>query len=278
MILLTGSSGFIGKNLLQKLSKDVICFDLQEDNNILDKDRIEAVFIHNKIDTVIHLAAIPGVGYSIEHSQEVTETNVTGFDILAKLAVEYGVKHFIYASSSSVYGDGGKIKSPYALSKKMNEMQAEMYSKMSGTKFTGLRFFTVYGPGIRKDLAVSKFITAIMNNEPIHVYGDGSQSRDFTYVDDVCDSIIAVMNSDKQWTHEVFDVGYGESVTVNDLISILKDILNPDYDKVIYEDEKMYDVKHTLSDTNKLYTWFDIKPKYSVKEGLNKWLIPAYLQ
>ena len=276
MILLTGSSGFIGNNLLQRLDKDIVCFDLQEDNNILDKDRIEAVFIHNRIDTVIHLAAIPGVGYSIEHSQEVMETNVTGFDILARFAVQYKVKHFIYASSSSVYGDNGEPKSPYALSKKMNEMQAEMYSKTGDTKFTGLRFFTVYGPGIRKDLAVSKFITAIMNDEPIHVYGDGLQSRDFTYVDDVCDSIIAAMNSDKQWTHEVFDVGYGESVTVNELITVLKDILNPDYDKVIYEGEKSYDVKHTLSDTSKLYEWFGIRPRYSLRDGLDKWLNKAY--
>lgn len=143
-----------------------------------------------------------------------------------------------------------------------------MYSNLSDMKFTGLRFFTVYGEGIREDLAISKFKRAIENNEPIHVYGDGTQSRDFTYIDDICDVIKIILESDKDWKNEVFDVGYGESTSVNELIDILKSLINPSYDKVVYEGEKPYDVKTTLADTDKLYNWFNCKPRHSIKDGL----------
>lgn len=271
-ILLTGHKGFIGSNLVKKLSNHtIIGVDLKDGNNILDSNYINALFELYHFDAVIHLAAIAGVGYSISHSEEVLTNNIIGFDVLAKAAIKHNVKHFIYASSSSVYGDDGTQKSPYAVSKKTNELQAAMYSNLSDMKFTGLRFFTVYGEGIREDLAISKFIKAMKSNEPIHVYGDGEQKRDFTYVDDICETIKLILESDKEWKNEVFDIGYGKSTTVNELIDILKGLININYDKVVYQDEKPYDVKATLANTNKLYEWFGFKPRYDIKKGLREW-------
>lgn len=271
-ILLTGHKGFIGSNLAKKLSAHtIIGVDLKDGHNILDSNYINALFEFYNIDVVIHLAAIAGVGYSISHSEEVLTNNIIGFDVLAKAAIKHNVKHFIYASSSSVYGDDGTQKSPYAVSKATNELQAAMYSNLSDMKFTGLRFFTVYGEGIRDDLAISKFIKAIKNDKPLYVYGDGSQSRDFTYIDDICEAIKLILESDKEWKNEVFDIGYGESTTVNELIDILKGLININYDKVVYQDEKPYDVKETLANTDKLYEWFGFKPMYDIKKGLREW-------
>lgn len=271
-ILLTGHKGFIGSNLVKKLSNHtIIGVDLKDGNDILDSNYINALFEFYHFDAIIHLAAIAGVGYSIEHSEEVLTNNIIGFDVLAKAAIKHNVKHFIYASSSSVYGDDGTQKSPYAVSKATNELQAAMYSNLSDMKFTGLRFFTVYGEGIREDLAISKFIKAMKANEPIYVYGDGEQKRDFTYVDDICEAIKLILESDKEWRNEVFDIGYGESTTVNELIDILKEIINQNFDKVVYQDEKPYDVLTTKANANKLYEWFGFRPKYSIKNGLREW-------
>lgn len=276
-ILITGNKGFISSNLVKKLSEHKIFgVDLKDGHSILDSNFINALFEFYQFDAVIHLAAIAGVGYSISHSEEVLTNNIIGFDILAKAAIKHNVKHFIYASSSSVYGDDGTQKSPYAVSKATNELQAAMYSNLSSMKFTGLRFFTVYGQGIREDLAISKFKKAIENDKPLTVYGDGTQARDFTYVDDITEAIKIILESNKTWKNEVFDVGYGKSTTVNELINILKNNINPSYDKVVYGQEKPYDVKTTLANPNKLYEWFGFKPKYQLKEGLDKWLRAAF--
>lgn len=277
-ILVTGHKGFIGSNLIKKLGNHkIIGVDLKDGNNVLDSNFINTLFEFYQIDAVIHLAAIAGVGYSIPNSEQVLTNNIIGFDTLAKAAIKHKVKHFIYASSSSVYGDDGTQKSPYAVSKKTNELQAAMYSNLSDMKFTGLRFFTVYGEGIRQDLAISKFIKAIENDLPIHVYGDGSQSRDFTYVDDITEAIKLILESDKDWKNEVFDIGYGKSTTVNELVKILKNHINPTWNKIIYEQEKPYDVKETLANPNKLYEWFNFKPQYDIKTGLDKWLRHAFI-
>lgn len=278
-ILVTGHRGFIGSNLVKKLSNHkIVGVDLKDDMSVLDSNFVNGLFNCYNFDVVIHLAAIPGVGYSINHSEQVLTNNIIGFDTLAKAAIQHGVKHFIYASSSSIYGDGGTQKSPYAVSKATNELQAAMYSNLSTIKFTGLRFFTVYGEGIRQDLAISKFIKAMQNDLPIHVYGNGTQARDFTYIDDITEAIKLILESDKTWKNEVFDIGYGKNTTVNELIEILKDIIKPDFDKVIYEQEKPYDVKETLANTDKLYEWFGFRPRYNIKQGLDEWLRHAYTQ
>jgi UDP-glucuronate 4-epimerase len=269
-ILITGHKGFIGSNFVKRLSAHTIVgVDLKEGHSCLDSNYINTLFEIYHFDAVIHLAAIAGVGYSVEHSEEVLANNIIGFDVMAKAAIKHNVKHFIYASSSSVYGDDGTQKSPYAVSKATNELQAAMYSNLSDMKFTGLRFFTVYGEGIRQDLAISKFIKSIENDEPLYVYGNGEQKRDFTYIDDITEAIKLILESDKDWKNEVFDIGYGKSTTVNELIDILKKLINPTYGKVIYQDEKPYDVMETLADTDKLYEWFGYRPRHQIKDGLN---------
>ena len=275
-ILLTGSSGFIGSNLYELLSPiyNIICIDKKENINILDYDKLEQIFIDNTIDIIIHLAAIPGVRYSINHSQEVLNNNIIGFENICKLGIQYNVKHIVYASSSSVYGENNVPKSPYAISKCTNELQAAMYSSIyPNIKFTGLRFFTVYGKNIRTDLGLYKFIDGIKNNKPIYIYGDGTQSRDFTYVKDICNAIKCIIESSKSWNHEVFDIGYGQSVTINKLIDILKELLNTEFNQVIYQEENKYDVKHTLSDNHKLYDWFNFRPSYDIYHGLYELLL-----
>lgn len=271
-VLITGGLGFIGSHLNKNLvGYNIINVDLKNGFDVKNEKAIENVFKTNSIDVIIHLAAIPGVGYSVEHPDEVMENNIKGFDTVAKLAVKYNVPHMVYASSSSVYGDGDmKAKSPYALSKQRNEEQAEKYSKLGDTKFTGLRFFTVYGKNTREDLAIAKFIKSIKNNEELVVYSNGNQSRDFTFVDDVCEVINAIICSNKTWRHEIFDVGYGKSVTINYVINIIKKIINPSFNKIKYLPAKSYDVIHTLSNTTKLTNWFTIKPNTNIEKGLNE--------
>ena len=295
---ITGGAGFIGSSLSEQLIKKgnkVVAIDnfcdfynpkIKENNikelqknpnfkiykkDIRDKQSIKKIFDENNIDIVMHLAAMAGVRPSIENPVLYQEVNCMGTQNILEEMKAHNIKNLVMASSSSVYGDDGTQKSPYAVSKATNELQAAMYSNLSNTKFTGLRFFTVYGEGIREDLAISKFIKSIKNNEPIYVYGDGTQSRDFTYVDDITEAISLILESDKEWKNEVFDIGYGESTTVNELIEILKEFINPTFDKVVYQDEKPYDVKATLANTNKLYEWFGFKPKYNIKKGLQKW-------
>lgn len=272
-ILITGHKGFIGSNLIKKLScHNITGIDLKDGNNIFDTEYVNKLFEERNFDAVIHLAAIAGVGYSLEHSEEVLNNNIITFDILAKTAIKHKVKHFIYASSSSVYGDDGTQKSPYAVSKATNELQASMYSNLSDIKFTGLRFFTVYGQNIRKDLAISKFITAMQNDETLFVYGNGMQKRDFTYVDDICEAIKILIETKKQWKNEIFDIGYGNNITLNELIGTLKNIIKPSFDKIRYLEEKPYDVKETLANTDKFYKWFGFKPRYDIRKGLTQWL------
>lgn len=272
-ILITGHKGFIGSNLSKKLSyHNITGIDLKDGNNIFDTEYVNKLFEERNFDIVIHLAAIAGVGYSLEHSEEVLNNNIITFDILAKTAIKHKVKHFIYASSSSVYGDNGTQKSPYAVSKATNELQASMYSNLSDIKFTGLRFFTVYGQNIRKDLAISKFITAMQNDETLFVYGNGTQKRDFTYVDDICEAIKILIETKKQWKNEIFDIGYGNNITLNELIGTLKNIIKPSFNKIRYLEEKPYDVKETLANTDKFYKWFGFKPKYDIRKGLTHWL------
>ena len=204
-ILVTGCAGFIGTNLIKKLLKNEDYFIVGVDNlnpyyDVRIKDdnlklnnnkRFEFVFADitdewmlnsrvfdkYKFDYVIHLAAQAGVGYSIEHPLDVVDVNVKGFDIMVRLSHQNGVKHFIYASSSTVLGDHNGIyeqKSPYGISKATNEAQGRMYAKLYGDMYiTGLRLYTVYGERMRPDLAIAKFSKAIWTNEEIHIYGDG---------------------------------------------------------------------------------------------------------
>ena len=298
-ILVTGAAGFIATNLIAKLLETGEYFVVGIDNfnpyydtrikhenvksnyhklfkfiykDITNQIEMEKLFNDNKFDIVIHLAAQAGVGFSVSNSLLVNEININGFDIVAKLSALNGVKHFIYASSSSVYGDDGKIKSPYAVTKATNELQATAYSSLFKMRFTGLRFFTVYGERMRPDLGISKFANAILNKQAIHIYGDGNQMRDFTYIGDVVDAIMTVMESDKKWKCEVFDIGRGYPITINKVIDVLKDILYEEgFDNIVYEKPKPYDVKLTVANSGKIRDFLGFVCKTGIDDGLEKY-------
>lgn len=309
-ILVTGAAGFIGTNLIERLLKDENNFIVGVDNldpyydTRIKLDNIKSntnkrfvfeqydvtneylmrtrVFEKYGFDAVIHLAAQAGVSYSIEHTQEIIDVNIKGFDTMVRLCANNNVKHFVFASSSSVLGDhDGRYvqKSPYAVTKATNELQAHMYSILyPNMKFTGLRLYTVYGKRMRPDLAISKFVKAIQNDEEIHVYGDGSIKRDFTYIDDVTNAFETVINNNTPYkgdNYRTFDVGNGKPITVNQLIEIIKNVCGKnEYNKVIYENGKPYDAVTTCANISPTFDYFDdaLRCKTSILEGINKYV------
>jgi len=312
IILVTGGAGFIGSNLINELLKDTSNFVVSIDNltsyydisikqknlernrntrfrnfyvNIIDKFKVNKIFNTWKFNQVYHLAAQAGVRYSIENPYEVVNTNIIGFQNIIENVIKHNITKFVYASSSSVYGDmiSGEIndeknpcniqRSPYAVTKKSNELMATTYSLMHPEiKMSGLRFFTVYGPYMRPDLAISKFTKNILNDEPIEIYGDGTKERDFTYIDDIVRIMITIMNSDKKWSHEIFNIGYGNSISVNEMVQTIKDHINPDYNKIIYKGNAEGDVNKTLAVNTKIKEWFNEEPKVEIHEGIIKYI------
>ena len=312
IILVTGSCGFIGSNLIEELLKNedniiigIDNFNSYYDNNIklsnlernknerfinynidiTDNEKITEIFDKHNINQVYHLAAQAGVRYSIYNPKEVIKINILGFQNIIENIIDHGIKKFIYASSSSVYGDMEEReindennpcndqKSPYAVTKKTNELMAQMYSSLyPEIQMSGLRFFTVYGPYMRPDLAISKFTKAILDNEEIHIYGNGEQERDFTNVEDIVRIMITIMNSGKKWNHEIFNIGYGNSISINEIIKIIKDYVNPNYNKIIKEDNAEGDVNKTLAVNSKIKNWFNEYPKIDIYEGIRKYI------
>ena len=303
-ILITGAAGFIGTNLIAKLLKNENYFIVGIDNlnsyydisikkrnikfneneryvffkiDVTNKNELEEIFKKYMFDAVIHLAAQAGVAYSIKNSQEVIDVNIKAFDTLINLCSKYNVKQLIFASSSSVLGDHDgnyRQKSPYAVTKATNELQAYMYSTLyPDMQITGLRLYTVYGNRMRPDLAISKFTKAILNDEEIEVYGDGTISRDFTYIDDVVEAFVQTLNFKNLSGCKIFDIGNGKSTTINELIEMIKEICGkPDYNKVIYKKGKSFDAKTTLADTNNAMEYFGFKCKVGLREGLERYI------
>ena len=310
-ILVTGAAGFIGSSLINQLLKDPNNIIVGIDNlnsyydiniklanirrnkndrfvmfqyDITDRRAMTELFNECDIDEVYHLAAQAGVRYSIEHPSEVIQTNIQGFQNIIENCISHNINKIIYASSSSVYGDltsnndtetkmTDNQMSPYAVTKKCNELMAQMYSNLyPQLKLSGLRFFTVYGPYMRPDLAIGKFTKAVINNEPIEIYGDGLKERDFTYIDDIVRIMISIMNSSKQWNHEIFNIGYGRAISVNELVKTIVDYINPSYNKIIYKEDAKGDVNKTLASNNKIKEWFNEGPKTEIHNGIKKYI------
>ena len=250
-ILITGSAGFIGFHLSSKiLSKGfkVIGIDnlnsyydvkLKKDrNNILKKNKnfifkkvdiknynaLEKIFKKYKIDIVIHLAAQAGVRYSLKNPKSYIDNNISGFFNILDISKNFKIKKFIYASTSSIYGTQKKYplkekfetSNPiqlYAATKKSNEVIATSYNHLYKIRTIGLRFFTVYGPWGRPDMALFKFTKNILKGKPIHVYNHGKHSRDFTYVDDIVGGIFKILTSrDKKKVNSIYNIGYGKEI------------------------------------------------------------------
>lgn len=301
-VLITGGAGFIGSLVTKKLlteNYEVIVYDNMNDyysgkeynliecnensnfklvkNDILD---YQALLNSTKnIDIIIHLAAIPGVRYSFENPEYVNNVNTTGTIHVLRAALANSVKRVVNASSSSVYGNNVPLPTPetantnpisiYGASKFAAEHYCRIFHQTYGLDVVSLRYFTAYGPGQRPDMAFHIFVKQIFEKKPISIYGNGEQTRDFTYVDDIAHGTIAAAEK-KAIGGEVFNLGSGNSIVLNDAIDILQDLLG-DFE-VQYESDKMGDVKHTLADISKATKILGYEPKVKLNEGLKHFI------
>ena len=331
-ILVTGAAGFIGFHLVQRLlsqNHQVIGLDnlnhyydvnlklsrlalLEKQQNfkfykqdLQNRVGLESLFKIEKLDVVINLAAQAGVRYSLENPYVYIDSNVVGFCNILECCRHNKIKHLVFASSSSVYGANEKqpfsesdnVDHPlalYAATKKANELMAHSYASLYNLPCTGLRFFTVYGPWGRPDMALFKFTKAIRAGEPIDVYNYGNMIRDFTYVDDIVTAVakIAVKpaESDQNWNamnpdpsisyapYRIYNIGNSHPTPLNEFIEAIEIALNK---KAIINYLPMQDgdVPSTYADTSKLANDFDFKPYTSVKDGIQnfvEWYLGCY--
>jgi UDP-glucuronate 4-epimerase len=302
-ILVTGGAGFIGSNLIKALLKTNNCYVINFDNfddfySIKQKKNNISLFndysnyefiegdirnsndlekINQKVDVVIHLAAKAGVRPSILNPKLYQDVNICGTQNLLEFSKERNISQFLFASSSSVYGANQNLPwkedekllpiSPYASTKLSGEMMGHVYSQLYDIRFVAMRFFTVYGPGQRPDLAIHKFFKSIYNGDPITMYGDGLTSRDYTYVDDIVSGIIeAIDYSDTKF--EIVNLGNNQSVNLKTLISHIEKIVAKNAVIVNYPDQ-LGDLKHTYANISKAISLFKYNPKTDLEVGLN---------
>jgi len=318
-ILVTGTAGFIGNavaiSLLQRGDKvigldnmnDYYSVELKEARlkrlnpdsqdsriyriDVCDKQKLVKVFRDNKIDAVVHLAAQAGVRYSLENPQAYVDSNITGTLNIFECCKDFGVKHLVFASSSSVYGDNAKIPfstedrtdnpvSLYAATKKSCELMAHTYSHLFGLNITGLRYFTVYGPWGRPDMAPMLFAKNILEGKPIKIFNNGNMKRDFTYIDDIVNGTIAVLDclnpdSPDSRIYRIFNIGRGEPVDLMRFIEILENELGKTAIKEFLP-MQAGDVPITWADTSALEKATGYCPKISLETGIKhfaKWYL-----
>jgi UDP-glucuronate 4-epimerase len=252
--------------------------------NLEDAVALEKLFADEGFDTVVNLAAQAGVRYSILNPHAYIQSNIVGFTNLLESCRRYPVRHLVYASSSSVYGNDApapflestKTDSPvslYAATKKSNELMAYSYSHLYEIAATGLRFFTVYGPYGRPDMAPMLFADAISNKKPIKVFNNGNLSRDFTYIDDIVEGIFRVMRKMPVATppHTIYNIGCSQPVQLMDFIRTLEEAIGK---KAILEMYPMQpgDVYQTYADTSALMRDFGYSPNVSLREGIDRFV------
>lgn len=326
---ITGVAGFIGSNLAKRILKEeenilIIGLDnindyydikiketrLEELNkfqnfkfikgNLADKELIEKIFKEYNPEIVVNLAAQAGVRYSIINPDVYIESNIIGFYNILECCRNYPVEHLVYASSSSVYGSNKKVPystedkvdnpvSLYAATKKSNELLAHSYSKLYNIPSTGLRFFTVYGPAGRPDMAYFGFTNKLIKGEKIQIFNYGNCKRDFTYIDDIVEGVIRVMKKAPEKKngedglpippYKVYNIGNSNPENLLDFVNILQEeliragVLPEDYDFEIHKElvpMQPGDVPVTFADTTPLEKDFGFRPKTSLREGLRK--------
>lgn len=258
--------------------------------DISDKEEMEALFKKEKFDAVCNLAAQAGVRYSLENPHAYIESNIVGFMNILEGCRQNNIKNLSYASSSSVYGmnkeqpfkTSDQVDKPvsiYAATKKSNELMAHTYSHLYGISTTGLRFFTVYGPWGRPDMAPMLFTDAILNNRAIKVFNHGDMSRDFTYIDDIVDGCIKVIdNPNTEELYQIYNIGNNAPVQLMDFIKALENSLGKEAIKE-YLPMQPGDVKSTYADVSGLIDTFGYKPDTSIQEGVDqfsKWYQEFY--
>ena len=249
--------------------------------DIVDRQAVSDLFKENHFDCVINLAAQAGVRYSIENPHSYIDSNLVGFANILEGCRHANVPHLIYASSSSVYGankhfpfsEQDPVDNPvslYAATKKANELIAHSYTSLYGIQCTGLRFFTVYGPWGRPDMAPFRFASRMMRGEPIPVYNNGNMIRDFTYIDDINEGIVLVAESESGvGEYSVLNIGRGEPVELMQFIQFLSKYLGVEAD-INYMGMQDGDVPRTMADTSKLRDQFGYQPKISIDEGVER--------
>jgi len=323
--LITGAAGFIGFHLSKRLLEDgyrVLGFDNLNDyydpnlkfarleilkgfpgfsffkTDLADSDGLARLFKDNPVDVVVNLAAQAGVRYSLTNPQAYVESNLVGFVNILECCRHHDVKHLVFASSSSVYGANTNMPfsvhdnvdhpvSLYAASKKSNELMAHTYSHLFDLPCTGLRFFTVYGPWGRPDMALFLFTKAILEGRPIDVFNHGKMKRDFTYIDDIVEGVVRVMrhlpDSNPDWTgdapdsgtsyarYKIYNIGNNNPVQLMDFIEAIENALGK---KAIrnYMDLQPGDVPATYADVDDLIKDVGFKPDTSIEEGIGRFV------
>lgn len=250
--------------------------------DITEKDKIFDLFGKENFDIIINLAAQAGVRYSLENPFSYLHNNIEGFLVLLEAARCHKPEHFIYASSSSVYGGNSKVPfsesdrvdspvSLYAASKKSNELMAQVYSHLYGFPTTGLRFFTVYGPYGRPDMAPMLFSDAILEGRSIKVFNNGEMSRDFTYIDDIVEGVVKVVanNPTDSSAARIYNIGCGHPESLLRFISLLEEALGKKAVKEMYPMQPG-DVKQTYADTSALERDFGYAPSTTLEEGIRR--------
>lgn len=307
-ILITGGAGFIGSTLADKLLKEnneIVILDNFNDyynpqlknsnvkNNldnpnyklyrgdICDKELVNKIFEENKIEKVVHIAARAGVRPSLENPLSYVQTNIYGTTVILEQMQKHNCKKLIFASSSSVYGNCTADKfsedlkvtepiSPYAATKSSCEQIIYTFSKLYDINAVCLRFFTVFGPRQRPDLAIRKFIELIEKDEPIPVYGDGTTMRDYTFIDDIVEGICSALEYNKT-PYEIINLGGGSPVTLNQMIETIETEMGK---KAVINRLPMQagDVNKTVSDITKAQKLLGYNPKTTFSEGIRKFL------
>ncbi|MDP8248543.1 MAG: GDP-mannose 4,6-dehydratase [Candidatus Tritonobacter lacicola] len=306
-ILVTGGAGFIGSHLVERLLADgrsVICVDnfndyydprikrrniaLLPDNplfslcevDIRDGAAMGDIFSGNDIEIVVHLAARAGVRPSIIDPVLYSEVDVEGTVRLLELCRKSGVKRFLFGSSSSVYGANEKVPfseddrvdsplSPYAAAKRAGELFCSMYHRVHGLAVCCMRFFTVYGPRQRPDMAIHKFTRLISEGKPISIYGDGTSSRDYTYVDDIIDGVVEAMDYD--FGCEIFNLGDSRIVELSEMIKLIESKLGREA-RIERLPDQPGDVPRTYADISKARKLLGYEPKVPIEEGIARFV------
>ena len=309
-IVITGGAGFIGSNLCEyfvRKGHEVLCFD-----NFATGHRynIEALLAHPNFtllegdirnlsdcqkavagcDYVLHQAALGSVPRSINDPITTNEVNISGFLNMLVASRDAKVKRFVYAASSSTYGDSeslpkveeqiGKPLSPYAITKFVNELYADIFSKTYGLETIGLRYFNVFGrkqdPNGAYAAVIPKFVMQLMNHESPVINGDGNYSRDFTYIDNIIQiNELAMLTQNKEAVNNVYNAAFGDRTTLNDLVAFLKESLSKMDQRigdiaVIHGPNRAGDIPHSLASISKAQKLLDYSPKFSIQDGLNE--------
>ncbi len=254
------------------------------DQDIRDKEGLDEIFKNHPIDLIIHLAALAGVRPSIERPLEYEEVNIRGTMNLWELCIRYGIKKFICASSSSVYGNNEKIPfsesdhvdrpiSPYAATKKCIEVLGHVYHNLHRIDMVQLRFFTVYGPRQRPDLAIYKFTELISEDQEIPFYGDGNTARDYTYIDDIIDGIVKSVDylENHSEVYEIINLGESEVITLSEMVSYIEQNLDKTAIKKILPMQPG-DVQKTNADITKARILIGYQPKTTFQNGTKKFV------